>query len=144
MKQNFIIEYIIYFPLSIVILLSRVLPVNLMLKLGRMLGAGAYHLLRKRRTVALANLKAAFGGKYNDKQRRKIVRKVFENLALNFTELLLVPRFNKKYFDTHVHLEHMERVDAALAQNRGVIFLTAHFGNWEISSITAALYGYKM
>ncbi|MBU4305257.1 MAG: mitochondrial fission ELM1 family protein, partial [Candidatus Omnitrophica bacterium] len=140
----FIIEYIIYFPLSIVILLSRVLPVNLMLKLGRMLGTGAYHLLRKRRTVALANLKAAFGSKYDDKQRRKIVRKVFENLALNFTELLLVPRFDKRYFDTHVHLEHMERVDEALSQNRGIIFLTAHFGNWEISSITAALYGYKM
>jgi len=115
-----------------------------MLGIAKAVGKAGYHVMAKRRVTAMLNLKAVFGQRFDDRARRKLVRTIFKNLAINFMELLLVPRLDNQYFKTHVKVKGLDNVEEALKKRHGVIFLTGHYGNWEFASITAAVYGYKI
>ena len=144
MKISYIPDYIRYAPLSIIILLTRFMPVSSMMKLARGIGRLAYYVMAKRRNVAILNLKAAFGEKYSSAERKEIVRKMFLNLAMNFMELLLLPRFDRDWFKKNVTMENFQLVDDMIKKGHGIIFLTAHYGNWELASVAASLSGYPM
>ncbi|MCM8813732.1 MAG: mitochondrial fission ELM1 family protein [Candidatus Omnitrophica bacterium] len=138
MKKTSLLVYAAFVPLSLLMLLARVAPLPLMYWLGRSLGNLAYHGVVKRRRVADANLKAAFPGKYTYRQRQRIIRLQFENLGLNFIELLLIPRLSTEYLRAHTAVENLSDVEAVLKQGKGIIFLTAHYGNWEMMSIVGS------
>ena len=61
MKKDSPIAYLLYLPLSIVILITRVLPIEAVLGFGVFAGRIVYIFSRKRRKVCNNNLKAAFG-----------------------------------------------------------------------------------
>jgi len=93
--------------------------------------------------IAYANLKAAFPEK-SSKDLKRINRAHFENLGMNVIELLKLPFMAKDYLRRHVKLENVDSLKFSLEQGKGVIVLTAHFGNWEIASLVASLNGYTM
>ncbi|MBU0634839.1 MAG: mitochondrial fission ELM1 family protein [Candidatus Omnitrophica bacterium] len=144
MKINFLTEYVRYAPLVAIILLARVLPEAVLFAFARFLGKLGYYFISKRSHQAYVNICAAFGAKYSVKQRKAIVKEVFENLAVSFMELLLIPRRGKDWFGENVIFENKEYVEQAQKQGKGVIFVTAHLGNWELSLHAAAVREYKM
>jgi KDO2-lipid IV(A) lauroyltransferase len=118
-------------------------PLRFALWIGRRIGDIAYIINLKRRSIAYANLKAAFPEK-DGLQLKRINRAHFENLGMSMIELSKLPIMGKRYLDGHVKLEGLENVRSALNKGRGVVLLTAHFGNWEISSLAAGVKGYPM
>ncbi len=40
--------------------------------------------------------------------------------------------------------EDLERIDQVMAEKRGVIFITLHFGNWDMGAAGLAAYGYPV
>ena len=144
MNRNLLISYLAYLPFKLLILATRRLPLAAVFLCGRLGGYIAYHVSGNRRRVAAANLKAAFGDRYTPQERDAMVRGVFQNLALNVVELLLVPRIDRKYLEQHVACDTWQHLDASKKRSKGTILLTAHYGNWELLTIIAAVWGYHM
>jgi KDO2-lipid IV(A) lauroyltransferase len=57
-------------------------------------------------------------------------------------EVLFTPNLNKDNISKFVSIDHPERIKEALAEEKGVIILTGHIGNWEWMGAALSLYGY--
>ncbi len=124
--------------------LFSIIPVSAALWCGRRVGGFIFLLNRKRRLIAYANLKAAFAKEKDPGELRRILKRVYENIAQTFVEVLNLTKVSRRYVDTYVKVIHMERIRNAAESGKGVILLTAHFGNWELSSLVGAIEGFPM
>jgi len=111
--------------------------------LGRTLGGWGYYLFRKRRLLALHNLKLAFKETYNEQQRKKIIRRVFQNLGITLIEFFRFSEVTEENLSHYVTIHGKEILDEAYSKNKGVLSLSAHLGNWEFLINTIGLSGYK-
>jgi len=144
MKANFYTESILYSLARAVSALAKRLHPRVNAAIGAAAGTLLYALLTARKRVALDNLRAAFEDRCTPRQYRRILREMFQNFGRTFMEIAAIPRIDRAYIDRWVppspgSREHME---SALAKGKGVVLITGHFGNWELSSISGALYGY--
>ena len=128
-----------------VALLARIIPLaplRLLHGLTSVLGWLVYHLDRRSRLVALANLEAAFGHQYTSKERERIARRSVQAFGRSFLELFWSPRLNRKNIERFVRFADEKRFEAMLStkQEQPVIGITVHFGNCEWGS---ALFGFR-
>lgn len=135
-------RYYFYYLLRVGTFFLSVLPVRMMYPLGRFLGSIAFSLLEKHRNQTIENLRMAFPLK-SDKELRKIARGVFSNVVANFAELVHIPKLNKNNIDLWVKRHGTERIDAALLRGKGIIGMSAHFGNWEFMGPSMGIAGYE-
>ena len=72
------------------------------------------------------------------------MKALFQNMGRMFMEVAAIPAIDRAYVDRYVRIApgSQERLDRELAKGKGVLFLTGHFGNWELIPVTGALYGY--
>jgi lauroyl/myristoyl acyltransferase len=94
------------------------------------LGRLFYLLDDRHRRIARRNLALAFPEK-GAPEREKIVQMAFRHLGRVAAEFPFIPRLGEEGIRRHVFFEGMENFRRAQEKGRGVIFLTAHFGNWE-------------
>lgn len=120
------------------------LPSGVGLAVGRRVGDLLWWVLPRRRRVALENLQRSFGGERSPAEIQRLARRSFQHLGMSLIE-------SCRYFlrPTHVMLsrvrvEGREHVQAAAAHGRGVLILTAHFGNWELLAATHGLAGFGL
>ncbi len=73
------------------------------------------------------------------REAKEVARRCFENLGVNFVEVLLFPYVNKEEYPSRFRLEKHESVDDALGGSRGVLVLGFHFSNWEIMGVASFL-----
>jgi len=144
MKENSWAAYLLYLPISVINAIARLLPIKTVLGIGAGIGSALYYIHIKRRRIALNNLKAAFGSELKDLERKAIVKKIYRNFGLNIMELFLMPRMNDAYFSKYTKVTNLNRVEEALKQGNGLLYLSAHYGNWELCASISAYYGYKM
>jgi len=105
-------------------------------RLGGALGALAGALDRRRRRIARDNLAAALP-ELAAGERERIVSACFRHFGAAFCDALSSRRFDAPALCRRVTWEGFDRLTAAEGAGRGVIVLSAHFGNWEI--VPAAL-----
>lgn len=115
------------------------MPIRANLWLGRRIGSLAFFINKKRRLIAYANLKAAFAAEKSPAELRAITKRVYVNLIQSFTEILSLTKVNKSYVNKYVEVVNMDRIENAGKSGRGTILLTAHFGDWELSSLVSAM-----
>jgi len=143
MKMDSIIDFSGFIIVKSFSVSLRFVPLRLALWMGRRMGDAVYFFNIKRRMIAYANLKSAFPEK-SCRELKRINKAHFENLGMNVIELLKLPFMAKDYLGSHVKLENADTIKSGLEKGKGVIVLTAHFGNWEIASLAASLNGYTM
>ena len=119
------------------------LPRSLARGIGITLGILAYGVHPRLRRVGVRNLELAFPEK-SRKERRKILRGVYVNLGRQLAEFCLFPRYTPENVSKVAVYEGFENFAAADARGKGVVFLTAHVGGWEVSSFAHSLYGHPM
>ena len=102
-----------------------------------------YLLHRRLRRVGMRNLDLAFPAK-SRKEKKRILRGVFISLGRLLAEFTLFPRYTKENVSRTVIYEGFQNFAEAHARGKGVVFLTAHFGGWEVSSFIHSLHGYPM
>ncbi len=120
------------------------LPPSAATGLGGALGSLAARLQPKRARIGLSNVRAAFDGALSPDAARRIIRACYRQLGAGILELLRLPVMDRAYAERYVTIEGQERFEHAVASGRPVILLTGHFGNWELSSIVAALHGHPI
>jgi KDO2-lipid IV(A) lauroyltransferase len=102
-----------------------------------------YPLHGKLRRVGRRNLELAFPEK-SRRERAKILRGVFTSLGRQLAEVCLYRRYTRDNVSKVVVYEGFENYERALARGKGVLFLTAHLGAWELSAFAHSLYGYPL
>jgi lauroyl/myristoyl acyltransferase len=65
--------------------------------------------------------------------REALVRRVFAHFAMCFADLICANRSEAEANQLLAGVEGHEHLDAAMAERRGLILLTAHLGNWELA-----------
>jgi KDO2-lipid IV(A) lauroyltransferase len=109
--------------------------------LGARLGGLGYWAVPGRRRVALANLERALGADLGPAERRQLARASFRHLGMTGVECCRLFFGPPGAMLRRVRVEGLEHVKAALEEGRGALFLTAHFGNWELLAAAHALGG---
>jgi Kdo2-lipid IVA lauroyltransferase/acyltransferase len=93
------------------------------------------------RHVGMRNLAMVFPGKTVD-ERARILRGVFTSLGRQLAELCQFPKYTAENVDGVVEYDGLENYERAYAREKGVLFLTAHFGGWELSAFAHSLHGH--
>src|SRR3989441_1106896 len=95
------------------------------------------------RRVGMRNLALAFPDKTR-RERARILRGVFTSLGRQLAEVCLFPKYTLENVGKVVVYDGFENFERALARGKGVLFLTAHLGAWELSAFTHSLYGHPL
>jgi KDO2-lipid IV(A) lauroyltransferase len=93
------------------------------------------------RQVGMRNLAMVFPKK-SGAERARILRAVFTSLGRQLAELCRFPTYTPQNVDEVVVYDGLGNYERAYAQGRGVLFLTAHFGGWELSAFAHSLHGH--
>ena len=131
-------------PAAVLSSLFRRLPAGLALFIGRLLGLIWYYLVPIRRGVVRQQLARAFGSSMTKRELRRAARGVFENLGLNVVEFLRLDPDRPEDIRNMVRAVGMGNFRRAEAKGRGVLVLTAHFGNWDLLCCSQALSGHPI
>ena len=105
---------------------------------GRTLGFAFYLLDAPHRRVALDNLAAAFPRR-TPAERRAIVRAVFAHFGCLLFEFLKFSTLSSQQMLERVDFDGEERVRLAYGQGKGILFITGHFGFWELHALAHPL-----
>ncbi len=125
--------------------LAKIAPTSFIYTMMKALTLLVYHLDKKRRRLTIINLTMAFP----EKTSQEIVvlsKEVYSELSKTITEILLM--FTGT-FDIDSAIKNREEVREKLqelSQNspRGIVFMTAHFSNWELMAHFIAKNGLPM
>lgn len=95
------------------------------------------------RHVGLFNLQLAFPDWPRGRHRR-VLRLLFHGFGRMLADFAHFPHWNRSSIETVIVYDGFEHFERARSLGKGVLFLTAHFGNWELSSFAHGVYGYPL
>lgn len=75
---------------------------------------------------------------------KAIIDGVFHSIARILVAFSRFPRLNKRNIGEWIRYEGFEHFEEALLRGKGVLFATAHLGNWELSAFAHALMAQPM
>jgi KDO2-lipid IV(A) lauroyltransferase len=98
---------------------------------GRLL----YHLFPYRRGVVLGNFRRVFGDTLPESEIIRLAQSYYAHYARFFDEYLRLPFMSVKRRQAWIRVENTESPIRALERGKGLILLTGHFGNFEVSTM---------
>ncbi len=134
------LEYALVWPIAKVL---GLLPRGMARAMSILLAWTVYVLHRRLRRTGMRNLQIAFPDMAVG-ERRKILRGVFTALGRQLAEFCRFPRYTRANVSQVAVYEGFENYDAAHKAGRGVLFLTAHLGGWEIGSFVHSVHGHTL
>lgn len=90
----------------------------------------------------MSNFALAFGEALSENMKRQLLRRTFMHFGAFVSESLnIIPKLTKENLERYLRVENLEMLKHALSQNKGVIIVSAHLGNWELGSHALQLLG---
>ena len=132
-----------YLPVWLAAKFFGLLPRPVARALGISIGLSAYAVYPRLRRVGMRNLAIAFPEK-SVKEKKRILRNVYKNLGRQLAEFCLFPRYTRENVSRIATYDGFENFAEANARGKGVLFITAHFGGWEIGSFFHSLQGHPL
>lgn len=127
--------------LYVLFVIARPIPRRGLLALGRAVGSFAWGVTRSRRAVVMDNLTQAFGDRMSKEELRRLGREFYRNLGMTLMEFLTFPRLRPADFLSLVDIQGEGHLQQLQQQGRGAVFVSGHFGNWELLAARAAAAG---
>jgi lauroyl/myristoyl acyltransferase len=90
------------------------------------------------------NLRHVLGPDAGPGRIEKVAREIFRNQARNYYDLFRVASLSNEQIERLVTVHGLEHIDEALAAGKGVIAVTAHFGNLDVVAQAFALRKYPI
>ncbi|MDC4223305.1 MAG: lysophospholipid acyltransferase family protein [Candidatus Manganitrophus sp.] len=133
-----------YFLACFFIRLFKVLPFRAAVEGGALLGRLFYLADRRHRSITQVNLNVALGKERSEGERKRIAVGAFENLGRTVVEFAWIQGKPPAEIMGRTTFEGIEHYEAAIREQKGVVILTAHFGNWEWMGTSISLLGTRM
>lgn len=127
--------------IKIMIKLIRALPHIFALKFGAFAGRVLWLVSWKKVDTCESRCVTALG--VGVTIARKIILNSFVNIGRSVVEFIRLD-IMKKNLDDFIEFENLNIVDEALARNKGVLFMLAHMGNWELAGEKMTAMGYEV
>lgn len=98
-------------------------------------GRWLYHLFPYRRGVVLGNMRRVFGPDLPQDDLQRLAHAYYGHYVRFLLELVKLPLLSAERKKGFIRVENMASPIAAHKQGKGLILLTGHFGNWEVSTV---------
>lgn len=122
----------IYYLYRLAGFLLPLIPLRLGYLVAARLGGLSYRLSPSARASVRDNVTHVLGEGASAAEVERATRETFRYIALNYYDLFRVPTLSPAQIERDVRVEGWENVERALAAGRGLIMISAHFGNIEI------------
>ena len=132
-------HYLEYYGLIFLGWIIRALSRRACWHLNGLLAFIAFDILRIRRKEAVINLKESLG--YSS-DLKSMARQAFRHIGFTFIELLRYPLMKGRIL-TFFETESIERLERIVPKDRPGIFVSAHFGSWEMLGALLPELGYR-
>jgi len=99
------------------------------------LGGMLFCVDKKHRGIAMDNLTYAFGHEKQPEEIKRIARQVFINLVKVVFEIGWSLNLDERCLYKHFKIDGYHHIKNAYEKGKGVLVLTAHFGNWELLTV---------
>jgi Kdo2-lipid IVA lauroyltransferase/acyltransferase len=120
------------------IAMVRVTPGFIVRAAGTVLGLAFHTIDSRHRRIAEGNLATAFPSR-SEAERRAIARAAFAHFGRLLFELLKFSTLSPQQMLARVEFDGEERSRLAYAHGKGVLFITGHFGFWELQAMVHAV-----
>lgn len=111
-------------------------------RMGCCLGGWLSALPGKRKQVAMINLGIAFGSSLSRREKKRVYRESVIQVVVSVLQCFWVQRDTENRIRQLIpsEPEGLDILADCLSRNKGVFFLTAHYGNWEVMGLD---HGYR-
>ena len=91
-----------------------------------------------KRRIAKHNFAIVLGRPSGDREVAQVARRSFRNFAKYLVEIMRFPMLSVSDFERLVTIDGWEHLRAAMAHGKGLIFVSIHFGNFELGGARIA------
>lgn len=129
------IEYIVYVSLSFSF---GLLGLNISRKLAPILAFVFFYFIPIRKKVVIENLQIAFP-ENDPSANKKLAFRIYSSFAVTLIEIMCHPFLNKSELSDALDCSNPQLIIDKYNEGKGVILLSAHFGNWEFGAMATAI-----
>lgn len=131
----------IYLAFRLAALFVRVAPVRVSYALGRLGGLCVFYLWGGGRRRCIANMRRVADG--DEALARRLARRSFAYYGLYLVDFLGITAISGPEVRRRIVFDEWDRLDEARA-GEGVLFVTIHFGNWDLGAAALTERGYPV
>ncbi len=143
-KHNIAADYLAYLALRIFIVFLSIFDIETNHRFARFLGRLMWDHYHRGRERAIDNLRASFPDK-SDEWILQTGKRSFEHVVMLAIDVLFSPRFvQKNNWRDYSRYKHAERAKWMIKENKGMLMLTAHYGNFEIVGYLLGLFDFNI
>jgi KDO2-lipid IV(A) lauroyltransferase len=136
-------DYFVYLLVRSLICLIQALPWSVACRLASGLAWLAYRVDRRHRQVAEENLRHAFPDQTDPVERTRMVQAVYHHFCTVLMEIVFLGRLiHPTNWRRHYQLANGRALVSVLLSGRPFLFVTGHFGNWEVTGYMVGLLGF--
>ncbi|MGD0768597.1 MAG: lysophospholipid acyltransferase family protein [Tepidisphaeraceae bacterium] len=142
--RNDLFDRVIYLSLRMIAMAMHWFPVDLNLRTAQHFGTVWDYFDKRHHQRAVANLERCFPH-FTDAQRESLATKSVQHMCMLAVEMMHTTRLVR--VDTwrkYVELDNFhDTLELLMANKKGLIMLTGHYGNWEILGYVMATLGFE-
>ena len=138
--RSHLVEGVLYWGWRIGALLVQRMPQRLVYACAVLGGEVAYLGWRTKREIAKHNFAIVLGRPQSDPEVARVARRSFRNFAKYLTEIMRFPSLHARDLERMVTIDprSLGHLRAARERGKGLIFVSAHFGNFELGGARIA------
>jgi len=94
---------------------------------------------KKHKKIAKANLDLAYENRINEDEKKKIIKDCYKNLVYTLADFIRNQGATKDEILEKVTFKNEAFLTDLIKENKKIIIMTAHYGNWELLSLAIAV-----
>jgi len=143
-KRNLFKDWLVYAVLRVLVFFLYMFNVETNLRTARFLGRLLWKYYHRGRQRALENLRASFPDK-DEQWLRHTGKRSFEHLAMLAVDVFFTPKLVRKdNWRDYSRYKNVERAKWMMKENKGLLMVTGHYGNFEIIGYLMGLFGFNV
>jgi KDO2-lipid IV(A) lauroyltransferase len=128
--------------IKVLLLVIRLLPRKVSMRMGSGLGALAFRLIREERLKTINNLTIAYGEEKSEAEIAAMARDVWVNLGKSGVEFAIkIGQEKPEEFFKDLEIKGNEYLQEAYEKGRGILGLISHMGCWEGTAMGLPMLG---
>ena len=132
-----ILEYILFLFLGKII---GIFGLNLSRKFSTILALIFFYIIPIRKQTVFENLRKAFP-EFDEEKIKEVAFNCYRSVLISFFEILYMQKMSRSEIINMLNIENADLIIKNHQYGKGVILLSAHFGNWELiaTSVSARI-----
>lgn len=141
-KMKNLLDYLVYLVVRILVCVAQALSLETGVYISRLFAYLFTHILPVRRRLVHENLALAFP-ELSPKQRDELIARMWEHLFLLVVEVAhIARRIHPTNWRDYIKLVNTEKIGKILHNDRPLVMVTGHFGNFEAGGFLLGILGY--